>query len=212
MKFILIRHGETYANTLYGTDKQILIGTLDNELTQLNEKGKMQAEQCGERIKSSNIEINRIFVSDLGRTKETASIIFSDSEKVYTPLLRERCLGDLEGQRLIDVNYDEETKPKQEALNEVEMKLYAKANQGESYIDVYSRVKKFLSQFDYSSNETVAIVSHFHCLRVFIYALLEKEFDEQLFEMMIENSQCYIFEYQTGSFKLVSNNLTYESE
>ena len=40
MRFILVRHGETYSNTLFGTPQQMLIGALDNELTQLNELGK----------------------------------------------------------------------------------------------------------------------------------------------------------------------------
>ena len=39
MRFILIRHGETYANALYNTNKRILIGALDQPVSQLNDVG-----------------------------------------------------------------------------------------------------------------------------------------------------------------------------
>ena len=39
MKFIIIRHGETFANALFNTDDRILIGALDAPVSQLNENG-----------------------------------------------------------------------------------------------------------------------------------------------------------------------------
>ena len=146
MKFVLIRHGETYANTLFGTEDQILIGAMDCEITQLNVKGKEQAKLCSSSLNDSNILIDDIYVSDLGRTKETASIIFGDRTVVYTPLIRERSLGWLEGKRLIDVDYDAETNPNLDGLSEFEVRMYSKSSDGESYIDVLKRLKLFLSR------------------------------------------------------------------
>lgn len=210
MKFVLIRHGETYANTLFGTDDQILIGAMDNELTQLNETGRLQALKCKETLLQSNVTIDEIYVSDLGRTKETASIIFGNQVMTYSPLIRERSLGWLEGKRLIDVDYEEETKPANPNLNEFEVRLHSKSIDGESYVDVLKRLKKFLSLFNYHEDKTVAVVSHFHCIRIFISILLGKELDERLMDLMVNNSEAYIFEYNGESFDLISNNLTFE--
>lgn len=210
MKFVLIRHGETYANTLFGTENQILIGAMDNDLTQLNDKGKLQACLCRNFLLDSNLIIDEVYVSDLGRTKETASIIFEDRNVIYTPLIRERSLGWLEGKCLIDVDYDAETKPSINGLSEFEIRMYSKSKDGESYIDVLDRIKQFLSSFNYNDNKTVAVVSHFHCLRIFISVLLGKELDEKLMDLMINNSEAYIFEYNGQTFDLISDNLQFD--
>lgn len=210
MKFVLIRHGETYANTLFGTENQILIGAMDSEITQLNDKGREQANLCRTTLINSNVSIDEIYVSDLGRTKETASIIFGDRKVIYTSMIRERSLGWLEGKRLIDVDYDAETNPNMDGLTEFETRMYSKSSDGESYVDVLNRLKVFLNTFDFNENKTIAIVSHFHCLRILISILLGKELNEKLMDLLINNSEAYIFEYNGDSFQLISNNLTFE--
>ena len=210
MRFILVRHGETYSNTLFGTPEQMLIGALDNEQTKLNETGKKQAEVAAESVKNYIKDtIDEIYVSDLTRTIQTADIVFKDYTYKTDRRLRERSLGILEGMLLSDVVKNEElnaTLP-DSRVDDFETCMSKKHPSGESYEDVVNRLKDFLSQFNYEENKTVACVSHFHTLRLFIYLLLDKPFDMKMFEMMLKNSEPYVFDYIDGKFELVSDNL-----
>ena len=200
MRIILIRHGETYANTLYGTPDQILIGALDTEIAQLNEKGKQQAIDAGKKLE--NIQVDEIYSSDLGRTKETTSLVFPNREFKTTPLLRERSLGSDEGltfkevfsrEGVWEVHVDSD-------VDTVEQCMTKKVADGESFQEVLDRCTKFLSQFDFNENKTVAFIGHFHLFRFMIYALLEKQPDKELFKMMIPNATPILFEYKNGKF------------
>ena len=210
MRFILVRHGETYSNTLFGTPKQMLIGALDNELTKLNEVGMKQAEQASHIVKEYIEEkIDEIYVSDLTRTIQTADIVFEGSTYIKDARLRERSLGVLEGMLLSEVVENEElnaTLP-DSRYDDLEACMYKKHESGESYEDVVKRLEDFLSMFDYKEDKTVACVSHFHTIRILIYLLVKKPFDMKLFDMMLKNSEPYVFDYKDGRFELVSNNL-----
>ena len=210
MKFIFIRHGETYSNTLFGSPNQILIGALDNELTQLNEKGISQAENAREQLNKLGImeSIDGIYSSDLTRTIQTTEIIFGDKAYIKDKRLRERSLGILEGMKIVDVNENEMLSNTLPDSDDMETFFDRKHPTGENYIDVYHRCSDFLNQFDYSSDKTIVIVSHFHTIRCFIYALLNKEFDENFNSLLIENSTPYIFDYDVSSFKCISGSLS----
>ena len=61
--------------------------------------------------------------------------------------------------------------------------------------------------FEYEEKKTVACVSHFHTLRIFIYLVLDKPFDMKMFEISLKNSEPYVLDYIDGKFQLISNNL-----
>ena len=69
MKLYLIRHGET----VYNAAKRCQ-GWCD---VRLSENGEAQAKELGENIKDINFD--RIIVSDLERTKQTARLVFGDN-------------------------------------------------------------------------------------------------------------------------------------
>lgn len=207
MRLVLIRHGETYANTLYGTDQQQLIGALDNELTMLNETGMKQAEFAKELVAKYQ-PIDKIYVSDLTRTKQTASILFPDREYILEPRLRERTLGSMEGVLLKEVLQDERVLQLVDLSRDgLEKSMFVKPVDGECYQDVFDRLRDFLSSLDLMSNVTVAFVSHFHTLRCLLYVLLNKEVDEALFDLNIRNSYPYVLEYKNGIFQLMNDDL-----
>ena len=87
MKVYFIRHGQTYNNV------KMLFGGWSQ--AQLTDEGREQARRAGERLK--DISFDRIYASDLDRTRETASLIFPDKEIVYTPVIREINVGSLSG-------------------------------------------------------------------------------------------------------------------
>ena len=200
MKFIIIRHGETFANALYDTDDRILIGALDAPVSQLNDQGIQQAMYTKEQL--INEKIDAIYCSDLGRTKQTADIIFENRDIVYTPLLRERSLGSDEGKRVDEVFAREDVwkyhvNSQEDSIYDC---LHKKVVDGESYNDVIKRCKLFLSEFDYTENKTIAVVAHFHFIRCFIYELLQKDADRELFTMIIPNAKPIVFTYN-GKFE-----------
>ena len=210
MRFILVRHGETYSNTLFGTPQQMLIGALDNEQTRLNEMGKKQAEKAAESVKGYiEDSLDDIYVSDLMRSVETAEIVFNGYKYKKDQRLRERSLGILEGMLLSDVEKNEALKATlpDSRYDELEICMSKKHETGESYEDVVNRLRDFLSMFHYEEEKTVACVSHFHTLRIFMYLVLDKPFDMKLFEISLKNSEPYVFDYIDGKFQLVSGNL-----
>jgi len=88
----LVRHGETEWN-----EKKIIQGHSD---IPLNEKGKLQSEQLGEKLK--DIHFEAVFSSDLIRAKRTAEIIILEKKLavVTTKALRERMFGRFEGKHI----------------------------------------------------------------------------------------------------------------
>ena len=202
MRFILIRHGETYANALYNTDKRILIGALDQPVSQLNDVGIQQAKDT--KVLLENYIIDEVYSSDLGRTKQTASIIFPNQNIQYTSLLRERSLGSDEGKTVQEVFSRDDVWKYHVNTEEdsIEDCLIKKVVDGESYIDVMKRCKKFLSQFDLNDDKTVVVVSHFHFLRCFIYVLLGKEPDREMMRMLIPNAYPMIYTNENNKFIL----------
>ncbi len=90
MKLILVRHGETDRNAKRITD--------GHGASPLNANGRAQCELTGKRLSKERIDI--MFVSDLKRTRETASIILPYLPSVpvfFDPMIREKSAGFLEG-------------------------------------------------------------------------------------------------------------------
>jgi len=146
MRLIFVRHGETVENV-----NDIAQGHSPGKLT---EKGKRQAQQVGELLKK--ILIDRIYVSNLKRAKDTAKYIqkyHSNARVVYDSNLRERSMGIYDGTSHLITNhpvrksgltYDNFKPPK-----------------GESLHDVDRRAKSFLQELHKRpKNETILVVSH----------------------------------------------------
>ncbi len=204
MQLILIRHGETYANVLYNTEDRILIGALDSNLTQLNETGRFQALQTKQRIQ--HLHIDEIYCSDLGRTKETAFIIFPDREIQFTELLRERSLGSDEGKRAVDLFQNETAWNYHVNLDQdsFETRLTKRVPDGENYLMVMERCRKFLHKLNFAEDKTIVIVAHFHLIRCMIAVLTHRENDETMFEWMIPNASPILFQGNEHGFQQIS--------
>jgi len=85
MKIIIVRHGESLANS-----KNISQGSGDEWTdTPLTKKGKGQAKKVAERLKEEDIEV--IYSSDLKRAKETAREIgkFHKVKVEFDPRIRD---------------------------------------------------------------------------------------------------------------------------
>lgn len=132
MEIWLIRHGQTADNHL-----KILAGHQPGKLSDL---GIAQAIKTGKRLAKENFA--EIYCSDLGRAKETLDNIllsFPNKDKlniIYSDLLREKGAGALEGKSL---GVWKENADK----TGLSIRKY-KAENGESWEDVYIRGEKFV--------------------------------------------------------------------
>ena len=177
MKLILVRHGETVENA-----SGITQGQLPGKL---NEKGKEQAFRLGKRLSEENID--KIYCSDLKRTKETAQEILKSVEAPieYVKELRERGKGVFEGSRnkLFDYikknNLDFLTfKPEGgESISEFRQRI----------VDFYEKIKKR------DKGKNILVITHGGFI-VGLFFYLENKDDSSFSEYRHENCALSIIE------------------
>lgn len=130
MEIWLVRHGQTSENL----DK-LIQGHRDGKLSGM---GIIQSKLTGTRLEKTTFD--HIYVSDLGRTRETFQYLFPTkkdlSNVTFTRLIREKNGGVLEGKK--SIIWD--TLAEQSKLD---LRQY-KCEGAESWEDVFSRAKTFL--------------------------------------------------------------------
>jgi broad specificity phosphatase PhoE len=167
MKLLLIRHGQSVANT-----EGRLQGQLDSPLTEL---GRNQARALARRLAREEWSISVVYASDLSRTAETAEILAGDmgAPVVLDERLREHDIGPLTGivWREIEslypdiwhsLHYDAE---------------WTDIPGTEGYEALRSRLAAMLAdiQARHGEDETVMVVSHGGSLSMFLVEILNME-------------------------------------
>jgi len=143
VKLILVRHGQTDWH-----DPKRAQGKTD---VPLNETGKIQAALLGKQYE--NVQIDRIFASDLGRAQETARTLKRPIDT--RTVLRERSYGEWEGGAFGEVNAMIKAKGEAEGTDD----LRAAPPGGESFADVWKRVTPFVQEL-LELDGTNVVVSH----------------------------------------------------
>ncbi len=169
IKFLLIRHGETFSNA-----EKRYAGHHDVGLT---EKGIWQAEQLAERL--AEYPIKAIYSSDLKRAIHTATIVNNKHQlnlKIES-LFREIHFGEWEGLCF------EEVKNINENHNYWMCEPHLPLPGGESMSDFEKRVlsglEKVISEHDNNNEcETIAIVCHGGVTRIIIGKALNIPLDK----------------------------------
>lgn len=150
MNVYIVRHGQTDYN-----EKKIIQGWLNSEL---NESGIQQAKNVADKLKG--VLFDAVYSSDLNRAYNTAKIITENlpnySGEIKKDLrLRERCLGDLEGT----------------SLKDIDDAVYFSENHEmhfESMADFEKRVSSFLDDLSNMNSYTnVLIVTHNGTMNIF---------------------------------------------
>ena len=148
MKLILVRHGETIANSQFRLD-----GQYD---TELSEKGEKQIQLLSKFLKK--VHIDRIFCSPLRRSKKTALAI-----------AKHRNISPIERKELLEIDCGACTMMKRSEVIKKYPSLVKgwKDNtdppfpEGESLRDVESRVMPFIKELvSKFQNETILISGH----------------------------------------------------
>lgn len=143
MRLLLVRHGQTDYH-----DPKRAQGWSD---IPLNATGRLQVAALGKALEGEPID--RVFASDLGRAQETARAI----GRPFTtdPRLRERNYGDWEGRDFDDTNdaLDREARGRGVPLSE------GRPPNGESLVDVWTRVQPVIEEFRRMEGTTL-VVAH----------------------------------------------------
>lgn len=162
MKYYFFRHGESEANKakLFASTK------IDPSLT---ENGKQQAANMCEVMKDFPVE--RIYVSPLKRTKETAGIIFPGKVLMIEESLRETDVGLLDGESYTaPANW----KKYKDVVDAWESGNHsARFEGGESNVEIKARIVKFMSRANKECKERAAFVAHSDILRSFFWFFCE---------------------------------------
>jgi len=156
---LLIRHGQTDWNVARRWQ-----GHLD---IPLNKEGINQARALAQRLESR--QVSAIYSSDLKRAAMTADILGHalNLEPIYTPVWRERHVGDFAGLTNAEIQGK-----LPEAWKEMQKGLLNPPG-GEKYVDLYQRVVRGFKQIlEGHKDETVAIVSHGGALMTLISHVL----------------------------------------
>lgn len=179
MRLIITRHGKSEENS-----SGILQGLLPGKL---NDIGKIQASQLGQRLSRENIDV--IYCSPVNRCQETLEII----KKYINPSIpinisnsiQERDFGKLSGKAQSELNFsnlDEDTKENRalgiESLNALDQ-----------------RTRKFIDEIKSKhQNQTVLVISHSNPIRMMFAYLLNMTFFEVLEKIKIKNASVNIFD------------------
>ena len=195
MKLILTRHAETieYVNG-------IVCGQLPGTLSKL---GKKQASLLAQRLK--DIKIDYIYSSDLARAVDTTKEVLkfhTESTVFYVPELREKNQWVFEGRKDAEVSTESwRNKVKKDSLN-------AAPKNGESKMQVYKRVEKFLKKIlKKHKSETILIVAHGGVLRSLFCLITNKPPEEMPKLKRFLNTSVTVVEikeYQTPKIHIIN--------
>ena len=176
-KIFLVRHGQTDANNSYTFQ-----GHIDNHL---NAKGLLQAQKLVPHF--TNLNLSKIYTSDLIRTVETAkpTAEVHNAEIIKVSALKEISFGEWEG-----LTYEEiKTKWPKDIDKFFKKPAEVKISGGESFSDVQNRAwdafTKIVQEYDDESN--IFIVSHGATVRTILCAVMNLDLNE-MWKISIDNA------------------------
>lgn len=153
MKIYCIRHGEAEHNI------KNMMSEDPSKPINLTEKGKKQASETSEKLKDKKIE--KIFVSELPRAKQTADII---NKHHHVKVIVDDKLNDIapgfEGQKIEEWKEFISSNP-----------FNTKKEGSESINDVIDRMRNFIDSLKNRSEKEIVIISHGTPIQVIRYHL-----------------------------------------
>ena len=165
MQLYMVRHGETLCNV-----KGVYYGSLDVSIT---EKGEIQADWVGKMLKE--VRFDRVIVSGLRRTRETAERILACQEQSdirpkweFISDFNEMNFGAWEGKHYKEVkaSYPEDYKAMAEDW------IHCPPTGGEKFTDFSTRVLNAWNRLQFGEDERVLFVGHGGAMQCIICHLL----------------------------------------
>ena len=146
----------------HALDDERYVGSWSNVAILESEKDKVKRQA---KYIKDNLNISKIYTSDIKRALETAEIINEelDLEIVKDSNLREQNKGILTGKL-------KETLPKQQLDLLINQKIDTEFPKGETLINLYERIKKYLSEIKKYDDNSL-IVTHRGVINMIYYIL-----------------------------------------
>ena len=156
------RHGETVWNV-----ENKICGMTDSPLT---EKGRAQARELGEKLRTSGLRIDEILYSPLSRAADTARAIAEATgiPARCEPRLREQCFGRYEG-----------TPRDGEEFRISKTHFADRYSGGESMMQLAQRIYNLLDELRADTDKTYLLVAHNGIARVvqsYFYDMTNEEY------------------------------------
>jgi probable phosphoglycerate mutase len=175
-----MRHGRTNYNDLELCNDD---PTVD---VHLNETGKQQAQAAAEKLR--NVKLDRIIVSPLPRTRQTAEIV-----NQYHNLAIDTHHG------IADIRSGFEGKGVNDYFSAIaDDPLNARINDGESLLDHKKRILAFIDWLKKQREQNILVVAHEETLRVFVAYFEGNVADKQLRDIHIGNCEYKKYSLATG--------------
>lgn len=191
MNLYFVRHGETEHNK-----NQCYYGSIDVDIT---EKGVLQAQNGSEKLK--NINFNKVYVSALKRTEQTANILMEGRQ---VELIKDK--------RINEINFGVFEGKSHEEIKEFysdEWKIWCDdwkgftPPEGENYIQFYDRTKSFMDDILKLDEDNVLIVTHGGVIRSVYCYLLGGSLDF-FWSFGSKNGDITIIKYEYGNLYIDS--------
>jgi len=197
MKLFITRHGTTQWNMA-----RRLQGWGDSNLTK---EGIERAIKLGERL--VDINFDKIYSSPQNRAFETAKLIrgTKDIEIEKHDGLRELGFGTWEGMELSEI---ENKYPNEYFTYRNKPELYAPIDGGESFKDLFERVKLFLDDIKSVEADNILIVTHGVTIKAIIAIIKGLSLDEFSSLPVYTGTSLNICEVKGGKIELINENDT----
>ncbi len=193
MLVYIIRHGQSEGNR-----QQRNCGW---SATPLSELGHRQAVERAGRI-MKDVPLDRVYCSDLQRTRETAADALPGRELVLSPKIREISVGNL-ADYLFTENAERYGDAYWEACKAQDFSAYG----GESQAEMKERVVSFIHDLEALEGlEHVAVVGHEGTVHQMMNYIVGN--DILLEHLQVDNASVSVFAYENGTWRLVKFNLT----
>jgi broad specificity phosphatase PhoE len=189
MFWYFVRHGETEWNL-----KGLFQGATD---IPLDDTGRAQAREAGDRVKSQNTFFEKVISSPLGRAIETAELISGisrdDERFIIDDRIREMSFGELEGTDYYSIKNNH-------GLLFRDPGNYVPECGEETYDSIMSRTVSFLDDMKkkYGDGEgNILIQTHGACMRAMLLTLRGLDISEY-WKLAVGNCEFFVFEVNGG--------------
>lgn len=192
MYWYIIRHGETNWNK-----QRLFQGVTD---IPLDDTGRKQALEAGQRLKKKGITFKKVYTSPLERAIETAELVTGMPRNTFVidDRIKEMFFGQLEG-----TDYDL-VKGTEKDLFENPAKYASIPHEKgvETYNSILDRAGDFISYLktkekEYSLYDNILIQTHGACMRALLTVLRDGQLSD-FWNIKIGNCQFFCFECKDG--------------
>lgn len=182
----LVRHGQTNENS-----EKLYYGNMDMSL---NDVGRNQILKSANYLK--NVKFDKIYISERKRTEETALLILGEQkELIIEKRINELNFGAFEGksyEQLLD-EFPEECE-----VWSSDWKNFAPPN-GESYINMYNRVRDFIKDLEKEEESNILIATHGGVMRTFFAYIMDEAIDN-FWKFSSHNGSIALLKYEYGNW------------